>query len=535
MNMKYSNQLRCPTTAYDTATRNGMIAIRKFTAYISYCLLMALGPLLLPLLSSVSFAEDDAFVYTINIRDEIGSGIRVYISNGMEKAKEANADAIIFDVDTPGGRVDSAVEIIREIQGTEVPTIAYVNRQAISAGAMISIACDQIVMASGGTIGDSAPVSLQGEEAGEKAVSYIRGTIEATAERQGRNPHIAVAMVDKKRVLVRFVDGEIIALRPDAYESRKEVGEEMEIIADENELLTLTTGQAFEYDFINGRADSIDELLAMYQIVEIDGTRTALTKEAIVQKQAELGNHRVIVVKSLEGASTGEALITLADRIVIFITRPMISSLLLSLGMLGLFIEIRTPGFGVPGMIGLLCVGLFFGGHMLSQIAAEWAALAFVLGIGLIVVEIFVIPGFGVAGIAGLVLMLGSGFYMLKSAYELEMAVLSLSLTILSTLALAVVALYTLPKTRAWKHFILATEMGAELGYHSAGDDDFQGYVGKTGRAHTPLRPAGTILIGNKRLDVLTSGDFISSESLVTVVAVEGSKIFVEAVDEVTT
>ncbi|MXV74360.1 hypothetical protein F4Z99_08790 [Candidatus Poribacteria bacterium] len=143
-------------------------------------------------------AQDTALVYVIDIRNEIGSGLGTYISDGIKLAEEAGADAIVFDVDTPGGRVDSAVNIIRSIQNTQIPTIAFVNRQAISAGAMISIACNQIVMTSGGTIGDSAPVNIQGDEVGEKAVSYIQGTIRATAERENRNPDIAEAMVDKE-------------------------------------------------------------------------------------------------------------------------------------------------------------------------------------------------------------------------------------------------------------------------------------------------------------------------------------------------
>ena len=126
--------------------------------------------------SSDLLAQDTALVYVIDIRNEIGSGLGTYISDGIQLAEEAEADAIVFDVDTPGGRVDSAVNIIRSIQGTQIPTIAFVNRQAISAGAMISIACNQIVMTSGGTIGDSAPVNIQGQEVGEKAISYIQGT-----------------------------------------------------------------------------------------------------------------------------------------------------------------------------------------------------------------------------------------------------------------------------------------------------------------------------------------------------------------------
>ena len=506
-----------------------MLSITRLTSYM----FIILGVCLFAI-SLISSAQDDALVHIVNIRDEIGSGIMTYIQSGIKRAETANADAIIFDVDTPGGRVDSAQKIMDAIQDTRVPTIAFVNRQAISAGAMISIACDQIVMVSGGTIGDSAPVSIQGEEAGEKALSYVRSTIETTAERQGHNEHIAVAMVDKKRVLVRLSDGRILSYRPDIFEDKKEDGEEMEVISAEGELLTLTTDQALEYGFAHGRADTFEELLAMYRIVEIDGIRKALTEEAIAQKQEELGTESVWFVKSLEGAATDEARVSLADRIVIFLTSPLISSLLLSFGMLGLWIEIQSPGFGVPGMIGLLCLGIFFGGHMLSQIDAQWAALAFVLGLALILVEVFVLPGFGVAGISGIILMFGGIFYVFKSAYQFETAILAFSSVIVLTAAFVIATFCFFPKTRAWKHFALATEMSSDIGFHSAGDEDYQSYVGQTGTAITPLRPAGTIRLAGKRVDVLTAGDFIPSETAVKVIEVEGSKVFVEALDEET-
>ena len=191
-------------------------------------ILILLGSLL-SWLAAVS--SDHALVYVINIRNEIGNGLRVYIDNGIKQASEAEADAIIFDVHTPGGAVGAARDIIDAIQRTEIPTIAYVNTEAISAGAMISLSCDQIVMRDGGAIGDSAPVSIQGEELSEKAVSYVRGKIRATAERGGRNPDIAAAMVDKRLYLVRLMDGEIITLREEEYIERKDLGEEMSIIA----------------------------------------------------------------------------------------------------------------------------------------------------------------------------------------------------------------------------------------------------------------------------------------------------------------
>jgi len=487
------------------------------------------------LLVSISEAialADDALVYVINIRDEIGNGLRVYISNGIQSAEKANADAIIFDVHTPGGAVGAARDIIDAIQRTNLPTIAYVNTEAISAGAMISLACSQIVMKPGGVIGDAAPVTIQGEELGEKAVSYIRGKIRATAEREGRNPDIAAAMVDKELVLVKKKNGEIVALTPDEYNDMKEAGEQMEVISPEGKLLALTTEEALRYNFADGEAETIEKLLAMYQIVEINGVRQALTETAVMQKQTAPGTAKVRVVKSLNGATIQEVYVTVADRFVFFITSPMISALLLSLGVLGLFVELRTPGFGFPGIAGLICLGLFFGGHTLGQIKAEYAALAFIIGVGLLMLEFFVIPGFGITGIAGITLMLGSVFFIFKQAYEFETAIFWLSSSVLFTFLLALAAAYTLPKTRTWHQFVLETALDSAVGYHSASREDFHAYLGKTGIAITPLRPAGTIRMGDKRLDVVSVGDFIASETPVRIVDVEGSKIFVEAVGE---
>lgn len=488
------------------------------------------------LLGSLSWlaaiSSDDALVYVINIRDEIGNGLRVYIENGIKRASEAEADAIIFDVHTPGGTVPAARDIIDAIQRTEIPTIAYVNTEAISAGAMISLSCDQIVMRNGGAIGDSAPVSLQGQELSEKQVSYIRGKIRATAERAGRNPDIAAAMVDKRLYLVRFSDGEIITLREEEYIERKDLGEEMDIIAAVGELLTLTTEEALEYNLADGVADSVEDLLGLYQIVEVAGERKVLTVEGVAQKQRELGIESVKVVKSLQDATQETVLVTVADRFVFFVTSPLISGLLLTLGGLGLFLEFRTPGFGVPGIAGLICLGLFFWGHRLLNISVDYAAIAFIIGVALLLVELFVIPGFGIAGIGGIVLMLGSVFFVFRNAYKLETAVFTLSSAIILSFALAIALSYLLPKTRAWNHLVLSAAMDSGSGFHSAPREDFQMYVGKTGVALTPLRPAGTVRVDDTRLDVVTAGDFIVRDTPVKIINVEGSKIFVEAIDE---
>ena len=505
-----------------------------------YCSLLLIGCLLMR--GGVS-AEDNALVYVIDIRTEIGGGVSTYINKGITKAEDVNADAIIFDVDTPGGKVDSAIKIIRAIQETQIPTIAFVNRQAISAGAMISAACDQIVMTSGATIGDSAPVDAQGNEAGEKIVTYIRGTIRSTAERQGRNPDIAEAMVDKRLILVRLENGDIIKLRPEEYFNEQDAGTRMQVLCAEGELLTLTTRQALEYGFVDTQAENLSELLAQYQIVEIDENyrddendvvMIALTEDGILGRQEELGTDKVTPIKSLANAQVTKFVVTLADRTVFFITSPYISALLLSLGGLGLIVEIRTPGFGIPGFLGLLFIGLFFGGHMLNQVPNAYiVALIFVVGLALIILEVFVIPGFGVAGILGIILMLASVFYtFFQSTDDFSIALLWLSISVILTSVLAILATIFLPKSAPFQHLALSTVMSAEQGYHSAGSQDFEVFLGKTGVALTPLRPAGTARIDNKRLDVITVGDFIAQNTPVKVLEVEGSKISVEALKE---
>ncbi|MDE0638467.1 MAG: hypothetical protein OXI43_21710 [Candidatus Poribacteria bacterium] len=506
-----------------------------------YCSLFLIGCLFM--ISGLS-AEDTALVYVIDIRTEIGGGVSTYIKKGVQKAEQANADAIIFDVDTPGGKVDSAVKIIRSIQETQIPTIAFVNRQAISAGAMISAACDQIVMTSGATIGDSAPIDSQGsEEVGEKIIAYIRGTIRSTAERQDRNPDIAEAMVDKRLFLVRLENGDIIKLRPEEYYSEQEAGTQMQVLCGTGELLNLTTRQALEYGFVDTQAENLSELLAQYRIVEIDqdyrpdnkdSVIAALTQNNALDKQKELGANRVTFIKSLANAKVEKFVVTLADRTVFFLTSPYISALLLSLGGLGLLVEIRTPGFGIPGFLGLLFIGLFFGGHMLNEVPnAGILGLLFIVGLALIILEVFVIPGFGVAGILGLILMLVSVFYIFfQNTDDVNTALLWLSVSIILTSVLAIVATIFLPKSAPFQRFALSTVMSTDQGYHSAGAQDFQSFIGKTGVALTPLRPAGTARIDNKRLDVVTVGDFIAQNTRVKVLEVEGSKISVEALEE---
>jgi len=472
-----------------------------------------------------------ADVYVVSIDKDIGKGLREYIKRAIQYAEKRDADLILFDIKTYGGAVDAAEDIVDNVSQTEIPTIAYVNPKAISAGAMISIACDQIVMTPDGRIGAAAPViGITGQEAPPKMVSVIRATLKAIAESKGRNPHIAEAMVDKKRILVRLND-EIISLNTEEYDKKLIDDEEMEVLVQEDDLLTLTAEEAMEYSFADGIAKSKDEILEEYMIFSVNGELMPLTIDKVKDKRA--AGQVVEKLTDLKGMRLRIIPMTLAEQLASWITSAIISSLLLTFGMLGVIMELRTPGFGVPGIIGVICLAIFFGGHMVANpnINATYAALAFIIGFGLLMVEILVIPGFGFAGISGIILMIGGILFIFGKSYEPGTAVLWLSSSFILTCALGVVLFYTLPKTSAWQKFILTTEQKTELGYQ-APPAEWNDYMGQTGVAITALRPSGTAMIGNSRVDVVTEGDFIDKGTPIKVVEVEGIRVVVREANE---
>ncbi|GIX07756.1 MAG: serine protease [Candidatus Poribacteria bacterium] len=466
-----------------------------------------------------------ATVAVIEIRDEISKGLARALDRSITEA-ESFADAIVFDIHTPGGRVDAMGEIVNRIFESRIPTVAYVRTEAISAGAVIALSCDRLVMAPGGAIGDAAPVTAGGQELGEKAISYIRGKIRAVAERNGRNPDVVEAMVDKSTVLVRL-NGEVKALTPGEFQELKEKGTEMEIISPEGRLLTLTADEALELGLADLKAESLDRLLSELVLVEQEGERRLLTRTQLETQRSADDSSRVL--EYLEGAEVRRVQRTLLEKFAIAVTGSLLGSLLLTLGMLGLIVEMRTPGFGLPGLLGLLCVGLFFGGHMLVEVQATWGLIAFLAGLGLLALEVFVIPGFGVAGISGIVLSLGGLFFVFgRSAPDLTSALTSFLATLVATAVLAGLALAYLPRTRAWDRLVLHTAETAAAGYQ-APRTEMRELVGRVGVALTPLRPVGTAEFDGQRVDVVAEGEFIPKGTPVRVVQVEGPSVVVRA------
>jgi len=421
--------------------------------------------------------SNQPIVYVIDISGDIDLGLPPYVSRIIGEAENEGAEAIILRVNTFGGRVDAATQIRDAVMNTNVPTVAFIDKRAISAGALISIACEKIFMVSGGTIGAATPVTQEGEKTPEKFVSYMRSEMRSTAESRGRDPRIAEAMVD----------------------------EEIEIsgIIEAGKLITFTTDEALEFGYCDDVVTSL---------------RDVLTK------------------LDLENAEIREPGTNWAEQVVRFISNPIISSLLIMVGMLGLFMEVRSPGWGVPGTMAIIALAIFFGTQYILALADVIDIVLFIVGVGLILVEAFVIPGFGVAGILGILFMFAGLFMALAGSWpfvtaaDIYRAIYTLAGSVALTILGAVALSMWLPKTKTFGTFVLSEEQKRDLGYSShAKHDDL---VGKEGIALTTLRPSGTALIDDERVDVVSEGGYIEAKQRIKIVRVEGIRIIVREIKD---
>ena len=414
-------------------------------------------------------------VYVIAIEGMIDLGLAPFLSRTIREAQAAGAAAVLLDINTFGGRVDAAVAMRDALLNAPVRTIAFVNQRAISAGALIALACDTLIMAKGGTIGAATPVVGGGtgetQPADEKSVSYVRSEFRATAETRNRPPEFAEAMVD--------ADVEIAG------------------VIEQGKLLTLTTSQALEHQVAELTADTLD---------------------------AALG------AAGLPSADVRIARQTWAETLVRFLTHPVVSSLLMTVGLLGLLVEIRTPGFAMPGAVGLLSLGLFFWGHWIVQLAGWEELLLVSIGVLLLALEVFVIPGVTVAGIAGIV-ALGAGLGMTlvgagATASVIITALGRVAISILLAMAGAFALIRALPRFPFGRRLVLETGMDAGRGYVSAPESDHR-WLGRTGTVVSPLRPAGIAEFDGVRVDVVSEGGFIEAGTPITVIRVDGNRIVV--------
>jgi membrane-bound serine protease (ClpP class) len=415
-------------------------------------------------------------VYVAPIEGVIDLGLAPFVGRVLDEAAAAGAAAVILDINTFGGRVDAAVLIRDALLASQVRTVAFVNKRAISAGALISLAAERIVMADGGTIGAATPVELGAPGApakpvAEKTVSYMRKEFRATAESRKRPPLLAEAMVD--------ADVEI----PGVIEKGK--------------LLTLTTQEALKQGLADARADRLDAVLTHLGLADAEVRRATPT--------------------------WGESLVR-------FLTHPVVSSLLMTIGILGIIVELRTPGFGVPGSLGVASLALFFWGHWLVQLVGWEEVLLVGAGLVLLAIEIFVTPGFGVIGVLGLVLLVGGlGLSLVGAGATWAVVVTALgrvAASLLVAIAASLALLRFLPRLPVGRRLILDTELAAREGFAAAPETD-RAWLGKRGTAVSALRPAGIADIEGERVDVVSDGEFVDAGTPLTVVRVDGNRIVV--------
>ncbi len=429
------------------------------------------------LLSTAFVYAQQKKVYIAYIEDEIDLGLAPYISRAISDAENSGADAIIFKINTFGGRVDAATQIKDAILDSRIPTVAFINNRAISAGALIAISCQTIIMAPGSSIGAATVVDQTGEKVSEKYQSYMRSEMRATAERNGRRTDVAEAMVDERVVIKGLVDS--------------------------SRLVTLTSEEAQEYGFADTIFTKIDDVLEFLD---------------------------------LKGATVVRVEPNWAEDVVRFLNHPLAASLLIMIGFFGLFAEVKTPGWGVPGTAGLIALALFFGSAYILQLATIVEILMFIAGLILIATEIFIIPGFGIAGISGMLLVIASLFLSLVGGrpfldFEIiSMAIIQLAGAITGALILILVLAKFLPKSAIFNKLVLSTASTAKRGYVS--NPDFSSLVGKEGIALTTLRPAGTAEIDGQKVDVVSDSEYIKNGTKIKVIKTEGMRVVVVPIKE---
>lgn len=427
------------------------------------------------LFGASTLPADEGRVMIIPISGEIQLGLAPFVERATEEADEIGYDLVIYEVNTFGGRLDAAVVIRDAIISAEVPTIVFINKRAISAGALISLAANKIYMHPNSTIGAAEPVSMgiggSTGEVSEKVVSYWRTELRATAEKNNRRGDVAEAFADKS-----------IAI---------------EGVVEEGKLLTLTTKQAIEIGMADATAETLQEILER---------------------------------ENLAGARITTAGMNAAERLAGFLTRGLVSSLLLTAALLGIFFEIKTPGFGAPGIIALAALSLFFGSHYLVHLAGWGEVILFVFGVVMLLVEIFLIPGFGIVGTLGILAIVTSLYLSLIGQFvhpgDFVSGAKVLALAFVVSFVVILIALRYLPKFTPFQRLVLKTTEAESDGYRSS-PETYAALEGREGIALTMLRPAGTAIIDGEKYSVVSEGDFIEKNTKIRVYKIEGYRIVV--------
>ena len=448
-------------------------------------ILVRLSVLLAFLLSGsvTSLASSDSsstLVYTFDIKEMIAPPVWRTTKNAINEAEKLNADLIIIHMNTYGGTLDDADSIRTKILTTNIPVYVFIDKNAASAGALISIACDSIFMAPGSSIGAATVVNQTGEQMPDKYQSYMRSMMRATAEAKNRNPDIAQAMVDPKV----SVPG----------------------ISDSGQVLTFTVSEAIRHNYCEGQVEGIPELL----------------------EHAGLDDYTLVKHE-----------LSATDTVIGWLINPFVSGILIMLIIGGIYFELQTPGIGFPLAAAVVAAVLYFAPLYLEGLAANWEIIIFIIGVILIAVEIFAIPGFGVAGVLGLVLMITGLTLSMVSNIETDNISVNLS-QITKALSVVIVAfflaiagsLYLSKKlftSHAFGNLALTKTQQAGEGYTSA-SKEYQNMIGRNATAYTDLRPAGKIIVDNELFDATARTGMIEKNSEVVVTGYANAQLVVKKI-----
>ena len=429
------------------------------------------------LINSTAFSQNT--VVTMKIDNVIDPRMNRYTELALDYAEETGADIVIIEMDTYGGAVNDADDIRTRIMEFEIPIWVFINKDAASAGALISIACDSIYMAPGSSIGAATVVVQDGSAAPDKYQSYMRSIMRSTAEANNRDPNIAEAMVDEDI--------------------------EIDSITSAGEVVTLSTSEAIKYGFCEAEVSSIEE------IMERNG---------------------------IEDYTLSEFELSASEKVIRFFLNPIISGLLILIIIGGIYFELQTPGVGFPLLAAIVAVTLYFIPYYLNGLAENWEIIMFFAGVALIALEIFVIPGFGVAGISGLILTLGSlilvmlnndifDFSFVKGS-EIFQATATILVGVFGSIIIMFFGGVRFTNTRLFKRISLQAVQNRSEGYTSSFKEESM--IGKTGTAYTVLRPSGKVLIDGVLYDAYTRGDYIEKNDKIKVINEEGTSLKVRKV-----
>ena len=446
-----------------------LVIVKKVIAFLSIAL-------------SVTYSD---IIYRVPIKGVIDLGLPPYIKRVIKEAEDAKAKAIIFEINTFGGRVDAATQIKDAILSSKVQTVGFINRRAISAGALISLSCEKIYMTGGGLIGAATAVDMSGKKGSEKVISFMREEMASTAEQRGRNKKIARGMVDEELSFTYLVLNQDSILVND-IEGRKE-----------GKLISLTTDQALKYQIADGVAENMDSVLD------------------------SLGYEDFQIIEKSENWS---------EDIVRFLTNPVVASLLTTFGFLGILFELQSPGWGIPGFVGLTCLILSLSASYIAQLATMSDLLFVFAGIGLVLLEILVIPGFGIIGIGGFGLMMYGLYLLLLPDIPVGDEIVGQAMDgFFIGLVGAIIGLALLIrlmiKTKFWKQLTSPGLQKKADGFSNS--FGWESFKGKEGIADTNLHPSGWIKLEEERIFVVSEGDFIEKGEKITVLSVDGNRVVV--------